>query len=160
VTVKDLAIAFGCSTGYHYNLLNICVAFSQAKDKLYAFTVLLPYAQFFVMLYFSCYSQFWFQYTFLFLIMHGLYLLYVTGIFNLNSTAGMRFNPYFVEPYVFAAVLYLDVQGALSTEQQALAYVLYVAMIFIKYLLFMRSVVSQLTAYLGINFVTVKSKKQ
>jgi hypothetical protein len=40
--------------------------------------------------------------------LNGLFLLYVNGIYNLSSTAGMQFDWLFAEPFVFAFIVYLD----------------------------------------------------
>ena len=123
---------------------------------------MLPYAQFFVMLYGSSYSRFWTAYPYYFLCMNGLYLTYVTGIFNLNSTASMRFHYLFGEPIIYLLVLYLDYIIPVSADSNKLVlgfYAIYVLSTFIKYIIFMNSVVNQLTSHLGIPFIRVKDKK-
>jgi len=40
--------------------------------------------------------------------MNGIFLLYANGIFNLNSTAGMKFNWFYFEPYVFLGIIAAD----------------------------------------------------
>ena len=54
--ISDIVILFACLTGVHYNLENIFVSLYHAKDKGYALGCILPYAQFFAMMYFSSYS--------------------------------------------------------------------------------------------------------
>ena len=89
---RDVVIFFSCVSGLHYNLENIIRAFMESKEKLYAIGCLIPYAEFFVMMYFSSYSRFFSHNVFFYICMNGLFLLYVNGIYNLNSTAGMKFT--------------------------------------------------------------------
>ena len=95
--------------------------------------------------------------------MNGLYLTYVTGIFNLNSTASMRYNYLFFEPIVYLVIVYLDYTLPKSAENNQLIlgfYALFVLSTFTKYIIFMRSVIDQLTRHLNIPFIRVKEKKQ
>ena len=162
LTIADAVTVFAALSGFHYNLTNLFAGLSAAQDKIYAIGCMLPYAQFFLMLYCSSVSRFWPQYPYYFLCMNGLYLTYVTGIFNLNSTASMRFNYLFAEPIVYLLIVYLDYTLAISTETNQLVLGLYAAFVlstFIKYIIFMRSVVNQLTKHLNIPFIRVKEKK-
>jgi len=43
VTYGDIALLFSFLSGAHYNLENIYYGFKEAKNKLYAFLVFLPY---------------------------------------------------------------------------------------------------------------------
>ena len=45
---------------------------------------------------------------FLFICLNGLFLLYVNAIYNLSSTAGMKFDWMYAEPFLFALLVYLD----------------------------------------------------
>lgn len=60
------------------------------------------------MLFISSYSVFFKQYTYMFIVVNGLFLTYVTGHYNLNSTGSMKFNWVFYDPYIFAFIIYLD----------------------------------------------------
>ena len=111
------------------------------------------------MLFISSYSHLFKQYVFLFIVINGLFLTYVTGIFNLNSTAKMTFNWLFFDPWLWAAIVYVDHFKLVDTQVAAMLYCVYAAQLSFKYLAFMSSVISQLTAYLGINFVTVQKQK-
>jgi len=82
--------------------------FVAAKDKVYATACTLPYILFFLMLYASSFSQFFDKYGAYFILMVGLYLTYVTAILNLNSTADMPFNWFFLEPLFYFAIIYVD----------------------------------------------------
>ena len=140
-------------------MTNLFAGLSAAKDKVYAIGCMLPYAQFFLMLCCSSVSRFWPQYPYYFLCMNGLYLTYVTAIFNLNSTASMPYNYLFAEPIVYMVIVYLDYTLPTSTESSQLVLGLYVTFVlstFIKYIIFMRSVVNQLTQHLEIPFIRVK----
>lgn len=57
--------------------------------------------------------------------LNGLYLTYVTAIFNLNSTASMRFNWLFYEPLLWAAIIYADYTKLLDSQQLIYAYGLF-----------------------------------
>ena len=95
--------------------------------------------------------------------MNGLYLTYVTGIFNLNSTGSMKFNWLYYEPTIYAIILYFDATLPKTTENANIlvgAYLVYTLQIFIKYICFMSSVINQLTTHLNIPFIRVKDKKQ
>lgn len=111
---RDLTILFACLSGIHYNLENIIVSILATKEKAYAMGCLLPYAQFFGMMYAASKSQLWSDYVALFLVLCGFYLTYVTAIFNLNSTAGAKYNWLFFEPFVFFAIVYFDSKGVLD----------------------------------------------
>ena len=54
--ITQIVIIFATLTGIHYNIENISVSFYHAKDKGYALGCMLPYAQFFAMMFFSSYS--------------------------------------------------------------------------------------------------------
>ena len=108
VTLGDSVIFFAFVTGIHYNLENILVSLFAAKDKKYAICCLLPYAQFFAMLFASSYSQLFAQYPVYFLILCGLHLTWVTAIFNVSSTSNSRFEWAFSEPLVFLVMVALD----------------------------------------------------
>jgi len=60
------------------------------------------------MLFCSSYSQLFKNYPCLFVILNGLYLTYVTGNFNLNTTAGMPFNWMYLDPWIFFGIVYVD----------------------------------------------------
>ena len=93
---------------------------------------------------------------FVFICLNGLFLLYVNAIYNLSSTAGMQFDWLYVEPYVFALIVYLDYARVFENQQAALFYLAYGTWITVKYLIFMHSMVDQITSYLQISFLKVK----
>lgn len=109
VTIGDIIILFAFSTGVHYNLTNFYEGMKASPNKGQAALRLIPYIQFFCMVYLSSFSQFWTKYTLMFVLINGVFMTYVTGIFNLNSTAGMTFNWHFWEPYVYAIIIAMDV---------------------------------------------------
>ena len=98
----------GVIGGTHYNMVNLIAGFRDAKDKSHAVWCLLPYVQFFTMLFACSYSQFFAAYGAYFIMLVGFYLTYVTAILNLNSTADMKFDWLFYEPFAFAGIVYLD----------------------------------------------------
>ena len=140
----------------HYNLENIIRAFIESKEKLYAIGCILPYAEFFVMMYCSSYSRFFTNNVFFYICMNGLYLLYVNGIFNLNSTAGMKFNWFYIEPFIYLGIIYLDYNRLIQDRHAIMFYLAYATWIAVNYLIFMHSLVDQITTYMQIRFLRVK----
>ena len=106
--IGDTVVLFAFLTGVHYNLENLITSIWSAPDKGYALGCMLPYAQFFAMMYFSSYSQLYTEYPSLFLILCGFYLTWVTAIFNLCSTASAKFDWLFLEPFLYLGAVYLD----------------------------------------------------
>lgn len=127
VTFRQLIVGFGMLSGLHYNITNLVYGYQGARDKTYAFQCLVPYAQFFAMLFATSYSQFFADYTAYFLLSIGMFLTYVTAILNLNSTADMRFNWFFYEPILFAVIIFVDVTRLLPSHQIGWLHVLFFA---------------------------------
>ena len=82
--------------------------------------------------------------------------MYVNAIYNLSSTAGMKFDWLYAEPFVFALLVYLDHTKVFDDQQASLFYLAYGTWIAVKYLIFMHSLVDQITSYLNISFLKVK----
>lgn len=158
VQYRDIVIGFSALTGLHYNLENIVVSLLQTREKGYALCCLIPYAQFFLMLFFSSYSSLFKEYTIYFLLLCGVYNTWVTGIFNLNSTARAKFNWIFVEPFVYLFIVFLDASGSLSRQQAISAYTSFFLVTLGRYLVFMGNIVRQITAFMGLRFLRVKDK--
>jgi hypothetical protein len=57
-TIAAVVIMFATISGVHYNFHNLVTGFFGAEDKLYAALCIIPYAQFFFMLWVSSKSQF------------------------------------------------------------------------------------------------------
>ena len=139
-------------------MYNIIEGYKGAKDKIYALQCLIPYFQFFLMLFACSYSQFFDNYAAYFLLSVGMYLTYVTAILNLNSTADMPFDWFFIEPFMFSVIILLDARRVFPSEQIMWLHILFFAQTLIKYLLFKASTILKLCKYLEINFVTVGGK--
>jgi hypothetical protein len=88
----------------------------------------------------------------------GIYQTYVTGYLNIASTANIKFACNYIDPYIFLALLVLDINRLIPTQHIGILYAILGATVLIKYLIFMTSVVRQLTKFLGINLLTVKPK--
>lgn len=88
----------------------------------------------------------------------GLFQTYVTGLLNIASTANIQFPSSYLEPYVFAILLFLDAQRLLAPQIIVSGYTAIVVFVLVKYLLFLYSMVTQLTKFLGIRFLRVKDK--
>jgi len=56
----------------------------------------------------SSYSRFWSTHTYFYVILNGLFLTYVTGLLNLNTMAGIKMKPFFYEPILYFAIVYVD----------------------------------------------------
>jgi len=157
-TRKDIAILFATITGIHYNCENVIVSIIAAKDKGYALGCVLPYALFFAMMYASSLSQLYSDYTAYFIVICGFHLTWVTAIYNLNSTAGAKFNWLFFEPWAFLAIVYLDNTGVLNRSGAIYAYIGFFMLTMVRYLLLMNNIVNQITSFMGLHFLKVKSK--
>ena len=85
---------------------------------------MLPYVYINAMLYFaSKYSQLWEDYVIFFLLGVGLLLTNVTGNFNLKSSAKMRLNPVYLDPFVFFLILVIDANHLVDIEYVKGAYI-------------------------------------
>ena len=156
VKLGDIMIMFACLTGLHYNLENIIVSFSQAKEKGYALGCILPYAQFFAMIFASSFSQLYKDYPIYFIVMCGFYLTWVTAIFNLNSTSGAKFNWLFFEPAVYLLIVYLDHTESVGRSTALYCYLGFFAVTMLRYLMLMRNIVHQITTHMNLRFLRVK----
>jgi len=119
-----------------------------------------PYAQFVVMLWCSQWSRFFNDHALRFVVMGGLFLLYANAIFNLSTTASMKYTWFFFEPYLFVVLTWVDGALWLTDGQASLLYVAFTMWIAVKYLLFMAAVVDQITTFMGLRFLHVKPYKQ
>jgi len=94
----DIVVIFAFITGIHYQIENIITGIWNAegvwtpKGKVYALLILIPYVQFYAMIWFSQYSQLFNDMPILFLTAGGLHLTWVNAIFNLSSTASKLFE--------------------------------------------------------------------
>lgn len=68
----------------------------------------------------------------------------------------MKFDWLYVEPFLFALIVYLDHANVFEDQQAALFYLAYGTWIAVKYFIFMHSTVDQITSYLQISFLKVK----
>ena len=59
INVGDVIIFFAFVSGVHFNLHNILSAFFETDAKGYGLKAMIPYAQFFGMLFISSYSRLW-----------------------------------------------------------------------------------------------------
>ena len=89
----------------------------------------------------------------------GLYQTYVAGLLNISSTAQIAFPWFYWEPIAYSVILAADATYMIADSKVVLAlYACLTLIVFVKYMLFMNSVVAQLTKYLGIRFIRVKDK--
>ena len=124
-----------------------------------AFKCLFPYLQLYVLIYTSCYSRFYNQAALLFFLGLGLYQTYVAGLLNISSTAQIAFPWLYWEPIAYSLILIGDATYMIKDSQVVIGlYAGLTLIVFVKYMLFMNSVVVQLTKYLGIRFLRVKDK--
>ena len=139
-----------------FNFSNLAIGFDAAEDKTHAFMCMIPGFQIIGMIVLASYSQFWDQYCILFIYGAGNLLTMMTGNMNLRTCAGMRYNPWYLDPPVFLAILYCDTHRLFPKEYIALAYLLLVINRTARYFLFLRSIIVQLCDYLQIPFIRVK----
>jgi len=104
----------------------------------------------------SWYSQFWEQYPSFFLIGIGMLITHMTGNLNLNSCCLQKYNPFYVDPFVFCAILYCDSNRLLDPGLLAGLYIALVAQRSLQYFLFMRGTINQLCEHLDIPFLETK----
>ena len=69
-------------------------------------------------------------------------ITHITGSFNLASSAGLKFDPFFMDPILFCGVLYCDYNQLASSQQLAMAYCSLIVMRAILYLVFMGNMVN------------------
>ena len=106
------------------------------------------------------FSRFYEQAPLLFFLGLGLFQTYVAGLLNIASTAQIKFQYLYWEPLAYSGILYLDASGAVESNSVLVAlYGLLVSSILVKYALFLRSLVAQLTAHLGIELLWVKKRQ-
>lgn len=110
------------------------------------------------MMFCSSFSQLYSDYNAFFIMLCGLHLTRVTAIFNLDSTAGAKFNWVFFEPFAFLAIIYFDHTGVLSRSGAIYAYIGFFIATIIRYFLLMGNIVNQITSHMGLHFLKVKSK--
>ena len=121
--------------------MNFLRGFIEAKDKTYALKILIPYVLYYIMFYISIYSRFWYSNGFCFISMVGLYLTYVTGLFNLNTTAGMTFDWCFIEPFFYILFVLLDSNKLVDDRTVVWLYLIFTGRVMIQYLSFMTSTI-------------------
>lgn len=150
---------FSFITGLYYNLNNIYSGFMGASNKLKALQCLVPYLQVYVLIYAQSFSRFYNQAPLLFFAGLGLFQTYVAGLLNISSTAQVDFPYLYWEPLVYGAIIYADATRLIASSNVIVGlYAGLVLFIFIKYSLFLNSMISQLTKYLGIKLLRVKDK--
>ena len=137
---RDLTVLFACLSGFHYNLENIIVSIMASREKGYAFGCILPYALFFAMMYTSSLSQLYADYVAYFIVNCGFHLTWVTAIYNLNSTAGAKFDWLFIEPWIYLTIVYLDCSEVLNRQGAIAAYVGFFLYTLVRYLLLMNNI--------------------
>ena len=110
-----------------YNLQNFYLGFSASKEKLHALLCFLPYFQIPSILYLASeYSQFWKEYVACFMFGVGMLITNMTGNLNLKSSAKVKYNPIYLDPFIFVAILYMDYNRLMEPKVLAVAYVLLV----------------------------------
>ena len=129
-----------------------------AKDKWYAFKAFAtPYFFINVMLYSgSKYSQLWEENVIMFLLLVGFLMTSITGTLNLKSSAKMRLNIIYPDPFAYLAILYCDYNRIFSLPVLKMMYFGIMLNRTLQYFLFMRGMVNQICDHLDIPFLIVK----
>ena len=108
-----------------YNISNFYLGFTAAQDKMYALCCMLPFFYICGILYLaSKYSQFWKDYVALFMFGAGMLITNMTGNLNLKSSAKVRYNPFYPDPFIFLVILYFDYNRLADTNILVSAYIL------------------------------------
>ena len=133
----DLVCLISFTSGFLYNLENLYYGFIQAEDKVYAVKCLLPYCQFLAMMVASSCSRFYEAHASRYLLMCGMFLLYANCYLNLCTVAKKRYDWFYVDPFFYLAVVWLDASGLASDKQICAFYFAFFVLIVVKYLLLM-----------------------
>lgn len=124
---------------------------------MHALFCMLPFFQVCAILWMSSvYSQFWEEYTMYFLFGVGMLITSMTGNLNLKSCAQVKYNPVYLDPFLFVAILYCDYNRLFESHIIAYMYIALVVERAITYFLFVRNMVNQLCDHLEIPFLQVK----
>ena len=158
LSIAQLILWFSFLSGVYYNLSNILAGFLGASSKQRAFLALVPYLQVYLLIYVSTFSQFYKQYPLLFYAGLGLFQTYVAGLLNIASTAQIKFPWFYWEPLVYAGLIWADYTRIMGGDKVAIGYGLLVAVVMVKYVAFLWSMITQLTKHLGIHLLRVKEK--
>lgn len=86
----------------------------------------------------------------------GMWVTYSTSYLNIASTAGLKYDHVFYDPYLFIALTGLESYGYISSELMLFFFMLQGMLLVAKYLRFMHYLVTELTEYLGISLLFVK----
>ena len=91
------------------NITHLYTGFKAAKEKWYAVFITIPMFQTIGMMVGAAwYSNFWREYNSLFLLGIGIFYGSMVNRFNLMSCAQSYFDPLYLDPIIFAAILYVD----------------------------------------------------
>ena len=126
-----------------YTITMFKAGYDAAKDKKLALMCLIPYFQLNLMA--VCAFQFshlWKDHAAWFLVYLGILITNITGNFNLKSCASKVYNPIYIDPFLFAGVLYLDANQILDLNIIKGMYVYLCVQRLALYLLFLRSVIN------------------
>ena len=156
-TVGDIIALGTFILSLQYNIGNFYYGLSNAEDKMYAVMCILPFIYCNAMIIGAwMFSQFWEQYAILFIMGVGMLITNVTGNFNLKSSAKMRLFPVYLDPLVFAGVLFCDYNRLIDKEYLMAAYVNLLINRTCQYMLFMKGMITQICEYMDLPFLTVK----
>lgn len=107
--VGDLVAANTFILSVQYNFGNFKAGFNGCENKLHAVSCMLPFFYVWaIMLLASNYSQFWHQYPSVFVFGVGIMLTNMTGNLNLKSCVLVKYNPIYIDPFIFCGILYMD----------------------------------------------------
>lgn len=158
-TGSDLLTIFTFLTGFYYNFDNLYAGFKASPSKSRAIACLVPYFQVYILVYASGFSRFYGHAPLLFFAGLGLFQTYVAGLLNISSTAKVAFPWLHWEPIVYALIIFVDATRIIKDDKVVIAlYGGLTLIVFVKYTLFLRSMITQLTSYLGIKLLKVKDK--
>lgn len=159
--MQRIAIVAFLQLGIEYDGYNLYLGFRRSKNKVHAALCMIPFFQCILSILAAQHlSQFWDEYRAFFVMYAGVVLTAQTANLNLMSMARVDFEPLYLDPLFYAAVMYADYTRAVEPKMLVAAYTTLLVVRTVCYLLFMRSVINQICAHLNIPFVTVIQQEE
>jgi len=140
-TLQKACVYFGFLSGVQYCFENIYYGFLAAQDKKKALSLLFSAFHLFILIILSTLSQFYGKNTSIFMLGIGLYFSDITARLNISTISGTKYSIFYIEPYVFKAIMLMDIRRVVSKEVLILLYTILLSWLIMKYWQFMHSIV-------------------
>lgn len=142
------------------NITHMYTAYQAAKDKRYAVYITIPLFQTMGMIAAAYqYSNFWKEYSSLFLLGIGMFFGSMVNRFNLMSCAQSYFDPLYADPVVFLLILLADSYKLYSDKVVLFCYFALMMTRILAYVIFMSNLIGQMCVHLNIPFLYVGAYK-